>query len=145
MNGPLWSTALDVSRGSRMPEGTSAEYGLAEASWAERCSKPGEAPHEAHARLSSSSSVALRTLRVAGGIARMFEGDCDPTQLLLTLGFEPEGFEFKARSMTWADLIELARPSRRDCETLGDTMRRLVDHNTSARCTFFYVITEQRR
>jgi hypothetical protein len=140
MNGPLWNTALDVSRGSRMPEGTSAEYGLAEASWAERCSKPGEAPHEAHARLSP-SSVALRTLRVAGGIARMFEGDCDPTQLLLALGYLPESFEFKSKSVTWADLIELARPSRRDSETLGDTMRRLVDHNTSARCTFLFVIS----
>lgn len=140
MNGPLWNTALDVSRGSRMPEGTSVEYGLAEASWAERCSNPGEAPHEAHARLSP-SSVALRTLRVAGGIARMLEGDCDPTQLLLALGFAPGEFQFEARSRTWADLIELAGPSRRDSETLGDTMRRLVHHNTSARCTFFYVIS----
>lgn len=140
MNGPLWNTALDVSRGSRMPEGTSAEYGLAEASWAERCSMPGEAPHEAHERLSP-SSVALRTLRVAGGIARMLEGDCDPTQLLRALGFAPGEFQFEARTRTWADLIELARPSRRDAETLGDTMRRLVDHNRSARCTFFYVIS----
>ncbi len=140
MNGPLWNTALDVSRGSRMPEGTSAEYGLAEASWAERCAKPGEAPHDAHARLGS-SSIALRTLRVAGGIARMFEGDCDPTQLLLALGYLPECFEFKSKSAVWADLLELARPMRRDTETLGDCLRRLADSNSAARCAFFYLIT----
>ncbi len=136
----LINAAPAVASGRTLPEASSAAYSIAALSWAEEFAEPGESALESHDRLSPTSPT-LRALRVAAGVARMLEGDADPTQLLEALGFKANDFQFESRMGTWVDLVELARPQRRDSETLGDTLRRLVDQNSAARCAFFYVVT----
>lgn len=145
MKNLLWTEAREVASGKRLPRGTSAEYGLAEVAWAERVAKPNETVEDAHARLIAKASPVLWSIRLAGGLARAFEGDCNPSQLLEALGFEPDDgtFRHEARVSIWAGLFDLAKLARLEHETVGDALRRLVDENAACHAALYYVMTER--
>ena len=136
-----------VCDGKRSPAGSSADYAREILWWTSEGRddiRPGELPHEVFERLARERCPVLRALRVAGGIARMFEGNCDPRPLLDALGLVSGSDEYSMRLYTWADLVSLVAPHCREGEPVGAALRRLVESNSAARCAFIFAIAEPR-
>lgn len=136
---------------TKLPAHTANEYGLAEVSWAEQVAKPSEAVQDAHARLVAKQAPILRALRVAGGVARMLEGNGDPRPLLSALGFKPgeddvpnAADDYESRLHVWQGACELAELAREEHELVGDALRRLVEENGAIMSAFHYVTSERR-
>ena len=144
----LLSNIQGVCNGTLSPAGSSADYAREVLWWtsegAPSAADGAELPHEVFERLARERCPVLRALRVAGGIARMFERDCDARPLLDALGLVSGSDDYSMRLYTWADLVSLAAPHCREGEPVGAALRRLVESNNAARCAFMFVITEPR-